>query len=120
MSETTIDEAPLILFRAKDDRIEILNSNAVALGMFPIMKIVVPDPIAMEPGDIYAAISDGIFEANAPDGEEMETERVTDVIRRFREESAAEIIEQIRIATETFTEGAPADDDRTIILIKRT
>ncbi len=113
-------QAPLILFRAKDDRFEILNSNAVALGMFPTMKVVVPDPIMMEPGDIYAAISDGIFEANAPDGEEMETERITAVIRHSRQESAAEIIEQIRIATETFTEGAPADDDRTIILIKRT
>lgn len=113
-------QAPLLLFRAVGQRFEILGSNSVALGMFPTMKVAVPDPIVMEPGDIYAAISDGIFEASAPDGEEMESERVSEVIRQNRNEPAAEIIDRIRTATESFTQGAPADDDRTIILIKRT
>jgi serine phosphatase RsbU (regulator of sigma subunit) len=113
-------QAPLLLFRAAGQKFETLGSNSVALGMFPLIKVVVPDPIVMESGDIYAAISDGIFEASGPDGEEMESERVCEIIRHNRNESAAKIIDQIRTATESFTKGAPADDDRTIILIKRT
>ncbi len=113
-------QAPLLLYRAEAKSFETLGSNSVALGMFPMMKVVVPDPIVLESGDIYAAISDGIFEASAPDGEEMESERVCEIIQQNRNKSATEIIDQIRITTESFTEGAPADDDRTIILIKRT
>ncbi|MEJ2085820.1 MAG: SpoIIE family protein phosphatase [Acidobacteriota bacterium] len=113
-------QAPLLLYRAADDVCQTLGSNSVALGMFPAIKVEVPQPIAFQSGDIYAAISDGIFEASAPDGEEMGTDRVIEVIRQHRRASAADIIDHIRAATDVFTEGAPADDDRTIILIKRT
>jgi len=113
-------QAPLLLYRAADDAFEILGSNSVALGMFPEIKVEVPDPIAFGPGDIYATISDGIFEATAPGGEEMGTDRVTEVIREHRGASAADIIDHIRAATDAFTQGAPPDDDRTIILIQRT
>lgn len=112
-------QAPLLLFRASEERFEYLSSNSVALGMFPTIKVDIPDPISMQSGDIYAAISDGIFEAGGTDDEEMGTDRVAAVIERYRSESAAQIIDRIREATDSFTGGAPADDDRTIILIKR-
>jgi phosphoserine phosphatase len=113
-------QAPLLFFRAADDAFEVLGSNSVALGMFPAINVEVPDPIAFESGDIYTAISDGIFEATAPGGEEMGTDRVTEVIREHRRASAADIIDYVCAATDAFTHGAPPDDDRTIILIKRT
>jgi len=71
------------------------------------------------PGDIYAAISDGIFESEGPAGEEFGIERVQAILREHRGESAAAIVARIRQAVDAFTEGAPAADDRTIVLIMR-
>jgi sigma-B regulation protein RsbU (phosphoserine phosphatase) len=88
-------------------------------GLVAGMQIEVPEPFVMEPGDLYAAISDGIFEAADPADEEFGVERVIEVIRENRDSSAEEILSAIRQATESFTHGAPAEDDRTIILIKR-
>jgi sigma-B regulation protein RsbU (phosphoserine phosphatase) len=99
--------------------IEVLESNAVPLGLFPTLEIHLPDPIQLEPGDIYAVLSDGLFEAKSPQGMEQGTKRICNVIQHHRREPVAGISEGIRSATEEFTQGAPPDDDRTIIIIKR-
>jgi serine phosphatase RsbU (regulator of sigma subunit) len=112
-------QAPLVRYRAASNRFEVLESDAMPFGLVAGMQIEVPEPFVMEPGDLYAAISDGIFEAADPADEEFGVERVIEVIRENLEASAEEILEAIRQATESFTHGAPAEDDRTIILIKR-
>jgi len=112
-------QAPLLHYVAAQDTCHVLNSNAIPLGLLPIMKTEVPPPILLEPGDLYAVLSDGFFEARNPSGEEFETDRVIEIIRRYRHESAGEILRQIRLATDLFTEGAPQDDDQTLVIIKR-
>ena len=87
--------------------------------MFPAMKVEAPAPVRLEPGDLYVVLSDGFFEAKDPQGEEQGTEGVCEVIRRCRDRSAQAIQEELRRATDAFTRGAPPDDDRTIIIIKR-
>ena len=112
-------QAPLLHYVAAEDTCHVLNSNAIPLGLLPIMKTDVPPPILLEPGDLYAILSDGFFEAKNPSGEEFETDRVIEIIRRYRHESAGEILRQIRLATDLFTAGAPQDDDQTLVIIKR-
>jgi serine phosphatase RsbU (regulator of sigma subunit) len=112
-------QAPLLRYRAASDQFEVLDSDAVPFGLLAGMQIEIPKPFAMERGDLYAAISDGIFEATDPADEEFGVERVIEVIREHLRSSAEEILSGIRRATEDFTQGAPAEDDRTIILIKR-
>jgi sigma-B regulation protein RsbU (phosphoserine phosphatase) len=119
LSTFSAGQAPLLLYTAKTDEFEVLESNAVPLGLFPTLEIALPEPIRLEPGDIYAVLSDGLFEAKSPQGMEQGTERICNVIRQHREEPAEVISRRIRVATEEFTHGAPPDDDRTIILIKR-
>jgi sigma-B regulation protein RsbU (phosphoserine phosphatase) len=109
----------LLRYRAATDQFDVLDSDAVPFGLLAGMRIEIPEPFAMERGDLYAAISDGIFEATDPGDEEFGVERVIEVIREHRQAPAAEILAGIRQATEGFTHGAPAEDDRTIILIKR-
>jgi serine phosphatase RsbU (regulator of sigma subunit) len=113
-------QAPLVRYRAVDDHFEVLDSDAMPLGLVAGMQVGLPEPFAMERGDLYAAISDGIFEATDPADEDFGVERVIEVIRENLESTAAEILTAILQATERFTQGAPAEDDRTIILIKRT
>ena len=116
----SIDRGQSLDVRHKEDRFEILDSDAIPLGMFPTIEIAPPTPIELEPGDLFAVLSDGFFEAKNPAGEEQETAPICEVIRRYRSAPCSEIMEHIREATESFTEGAPPDDDRTILLIKRT
>ena len=112
-------QAPLLHYVAAEDTCHVLSSNAIPLGLLPIMKTEVPPPILLEPGDLYAILSDGFFEAKNQSGEEFETDRVIEIIRRYRHESAGEILRQIRLATDLFTAGAPQDDDQTLVIIKR-
>lgn len=112
-------QAPLLLHRAASDRCEVFDSDTIPLGMFGGMKVPEKEPLVLEPGDLYAAISDGIFEAADPAGEEFGTERVVELLRAHREAPLAELLDSLRREVEEFTEGAPPSDDRTVILIRR-
>jgi len=112
-------QAPLLFYRARTDEFTVLDSDAIPLGMFPAMKVVPPEPLKLQPGDLYIVLSDGFFEAKDPEGEEQGTDGICQIIRRYRDESAATIQQELRRATDEFTHGAPPDDDRTIIIIKR-
>ncbi|MCP3979103.1 MAG: SpoIIE family protein phosphatase [bacterium] len=113
-------QAPILHYHAATDSFDVMSSDAMPLGLFDRGPITIPDPIDLEPGDIYAAISDGIFEAANRNEEMFGEERVQQIIRTHREASAEELLGQLRGQTEAFTEGLPPDDDRTIILIKRS
>ena len=112
-------QAPLLHYIREADEFRVLDSHAVPLGLFPAIKVSPTEPIRLQPGDLYAVLSDGFFEAKSPAEEEMGTERLCDIIRRHSRDSADTIQKQIRAATDEFTGGAPQDDDRTIIILKR-
>ena len=73
----------------------------------------------MNKGDIFAVISDGIFESTNSQGKEYGDQRAISIITSHRESSAQEILNALRVDVKEFTEDAPKDDDRTIIIIKR-
>ena len=119
LSTFSAGQAPLLHYIAKTDAFEVLDSNAVPLGLFPTIKVELPEPFQLAPGDLYTVLSDGFFEAKNPQEMEQGTDRICDVIRRHCQEPAETISKRIRVATDEFTQGAPPDDDRTIIIIKR-
>lgn len=112
-------QAPLLLYRAATGEVERLNADTTPLGMFETLPGQASEPLPLAAGDLFAAISDGIFEASAPSGEEFEADRVAEILIEGRNRPAEEIITTLREAVEAFTEGAPPDDDRTIVLIRR-
>ena len=112
-------QGPLLHFHAATGECDVLGADSIPMGMFAGAPITIPEPIALGPGDIFAVISDGIFEAKGPDDEELGVDRAVAVLRRHHQAPASDILDRIRRAVEAFTGGAPADDDRTIILIKR-
>ena len=112
-------QGPLLYYSAGDDRFEVGQGDTTPFGLFEHDRIAVPPSRKMQTGDIFAAISDGIFEA-ARGEVEFGVERVQQIIRERRGDGAVEILDAIRQAQERFTEGAPAGDDRTMLIIKRT
>jgi serine phosphatase RsbU (regulator of sigma subunit) len=119
LTSISAGQAPLLRYAAEPDQFEVLQADATPMGLFGQMQIDEPRRFAMSPGDVFAVISDGIFESADPGGEEFGMDRAMEVIRRNRDATASEILSRIRDAVEEFTRGAPAADDRTIIMIKR-
>ena len=76
-------------------------------------------PIVLGKGDLFAVLSDGIFEAKNAAREEFGEERVNEVLHQHCARSPREILDALRTALAGFTGAEPQDDDRTAILIKR-
>ncbi len=112
-------QAPLLHYRASEDEVRELAADTIPLGMMPVINHPPIEPFVMEPGDIFAVMSDGIYEAENAAQEQFETARTIEVLYRNRHRSAAEISVAIREAVEEFTGGLPANDDRTIVILKR-
>jgi serine phosphatase RsbU (regulator of sigma subunit) len=113
-------QAPILRYDAKRDAFDVMEADTFPLGVVADLEIEVGEPTKMGPGDIVAVISDGIFEALGPSGEQFGTDRVVEVIAAARAGTPGEIIEAVRRAVAEFTGGAPAADDRTGIIIKGT
>jgi phosphoserine phosphatase len=111
-------QAPILRYSAKGDAFDVMDADTLPLGVVDNLEIEVGEPYQMGAGDIVAVISDGIFEAAGSSGQQFGTERVVDVITSARTKSPAEIIAAVRAAVAEHTAGAPAEDDRTGIIIK--
>lgn len=98
--------------------IEQLSSGGFPLGIIRTAEFEIGETI-LSPGDILVVYSDGVSEANNPKGEEFGMERLTDVIQRNLNASAAGIRDKVESALSTFTQTAPANDDITLVIAKR-
>ena len=58
-------------------------------------------------------------EAVSPAGEDFGEVRLAELVGMMREKPASEIVEAIHVAVATFTEGAPAADDITVVIARR-
>lgn len=88
--------------------------------------------LTLEPGDLLVLFTDGVIETHrgratartadarwGPLGEEYGDERLIDVVRRHRSESAEGIVDAIFADVDAFAEGASATDDRTVVVVRR-
>jgi serine phosphatase RsbU (regulator of sigma subunit) len=112
-------QAPLLYYDAARGAWNLLRADTMPLGIVEELDVTLPAPISMETGDLFAVLSDGIFETVDPAGEQFGSERVMDLLAMFQHVSATEIVTALRDAVTVFTKGRPATDDRTAIIIKR-
>jgi serine phosphatase RsbU (regulator of sigma subunit) len=111
-------QGPVYHFHAAEGRFEEVESQSMPLGLFSF-DVELPPPTPLAPGDLYIVLSDGFHEAAGADKELFEEQRVQDVIREHAARSPAEIVEALHVAVNAFTNDAPADDDRTCVIVKR-
>ena len=74
----------------------------------------------LSPGDVLVAYSDGVTEQTNPRGEEFGRERLLQVIEQNVSLTAIGIRDKIEASLSRFAEGTPADDDITLVIVKRT
>jgi sigma-B regulation protein RsbU (phosphoserine phosphatase) len=71
-------------------------------------------------GDLIALYSDGVTEAADPRGEEFGEERLAALLAARRNEPAAAIVQAITAAVAAWCAGAPAADDITVVVARKT
>ncbi len=108
---------PAILLR-KDGEVEWLERTGIPLGLFPDMDYETSE-VCLEPGDTLVLYSDGLTEAANPEEEEFGRERLAEVCRENRSQPPETIAASIDAALETFVEGEPYLDDRTVVILSR-
>jgi sigma-B regulation protein RsbU (phosphoserine phosphatase) len=97
---------------------ETLSGGGVILGILP-MATYQEFTAKLEHGDILILFSDGVTEAADPQDQEFGEKRLAELVASMRDRPAREIVEQIHQAVMAFTEGAPAADDITVVVVKR-
>ncbi len=107
---------PLIVHA--DGTVEHLGAGGLPLGIIPHAEYR-EGRTQLNPGDVLVIYSDGVSEALGPTGEEFGPERLYDVVAQNVNSSASGIRDRIESALTKFAQGTPANDDITLVIVKR-
>lgn len=103
--------------RVTGDTCEQIELPGVPLGsFFGVTYDEVTLPLAN--GDVFVFCSDGVTEAMTREGDEFGAERLLEVVRRTRHETAREIVQAIAGAVDDHRAGFPSNDDTTIVALR--
>lgn len=113
-------QGPLLHYRAERGEFVTVATDAPPFGVMADLAVELQPALPLERGDLFLVISDGLFEARNAAGELFGLDRMRSVLADAATSSAADISAAVRRAVDDFTGHTPADDDRTIIVIRRT
>jgi serine phosphatase RsbU (regulator of sigma subunit) len=100
------------------DQIIYLDRGGVVLGALP-RETYAQGRLELHRGDVLVFYTDGITEAMHPKkADTFGEDRLLQVVTKNRRRRAAEIVRAILDDVRAFTRGAPASDDRTLMIIK--
>lgn len=108
---------PPLLIRPSGE-FQALEGGGMILGIMP-RAVYQEHRAALLPGDVLVLFSDGVTEAADPRGQEFGEQRLADLVCGFRDRPSAEVVDQILQAVISFSEGAPAADDITVVVVRR-
>lgn len=117
MNYTNAGHGPLVLYRASEDTFHFLDTEGMPVGIMPEVTYG-QDFTTLESGDIAVLYTDGITEAMNLQHEEFGMERLQNVIRTYKRESAREIANKILEEVNRFVGNAPQHDDETLLILK--
>jgi sigma-B regulation protein RsbU (phosphoserine phosphatase) len=108
--------------------VRLLEADGPALGVLPT-SLCETQSLALGPGDLLIVATDGLNEANSPDGELFGYDRLLGLVEALADRPAAEIATGLYAAVEQHGSGqspepgatfpaAHQDDDQTLVVIK--
>ncbi len=107
---------PLIV--RSNGSIERLESGGLPLGLMGFAQYEVGSA-HLNQGDVLFVYSDGVSEANDIDENEFGMDRLQDVLAQNVGRTASGIRDKVESALSEFTGTAPANDDITLLIVKR-
>lgn len=109
---------PPLLVRA-DGRVQMLGSGGFPLGLVETAAYEDGEAL-LTPGDTLLIFSDGVSEARNAAGTELGVDRLVDLVRAGRGLDAPTLARAIEQTVDSFSGSAPIDDDRTLLVLKRS
>lgn len=109
---------PPLIVRASGE-VEKLDAGGIVLGILPFSTYE-QNSTVVHPGDVIVLYSDGVTEQFAPDvDDEFGEDRLGQTVAAHRLAPIDRLISVVNDAVTTFTKGAPAADDFTLLLARR-
>jgi phosphoserine phosphatase RsbU/P len=111
---------PPALILAADGTVRaMLGATGCPLGLFEETCYEAEHLPQLAPGDLLLLLTDGVTEAESPDGLVFGMDRALDVVRGCRDLPAAEIVRGLQDAVACFiTDAAERKDDLTVVVCK--
>ena len=109
---------PPIWCRAKDKSTHLVTSSGPPLGILPDIEFTCGTKLPLAPGDVLLFTTDGIIEADTPEGEQFGLKRLRALVAEHSDGTAHEIGEAVGKAVDDFVCGRPLRDDATLITVK--
>lgn len=108
---------PAILLRAGGGE-EWLEATGVPLALFPESGYLERE-VLLGAGDLLVCYSDGISEAEDPEGEPYGPQRIADLCRRTQWDNLDALALALELDLDAFVHGASYTDDRTVVFLRR-
>jgi serine phosphatase RsbU (regulator of sigma subunit)/pSer/pThr/pTyr-binding forkhead associated (FHA) protein len=106
--------APLLV---SADGVRRLETGGTVLGLFEGASYA-EETLAMRPGDIVIAFSDGVTEALNDDGEEFTDERLLASVDAHRQDTPQALLDALLADVQAFSGEAAPSDDVTVVIVR--
>ncbi len=112
-------QGPLLHYKAADQIFDWYSPTSFPVGIMEIESLDPAKEIELLPGDIFAVISDGVYEFHNEAGEQFGEERVEEVFRSFDGDDMETLKDRLLESVFEFSGSAEQLDDITIVLVHR-
>ena len=99
--------------------VRTLESTSPPLGVLENGRLPCGPETPIDPGDVLLLVTDGILEAQAPDGTPFGLDRTIAILRQSPALSAADAVLRIQAEVRRFCVDRPPIDDTTLVVLKR-
>jgi sigma-B regulation protein RsbU (phosphoserine phosphatase) len=114
---TNAGHNPGILLKT-DGSMQELPSHGLPLALFP-GRPYTSSKFSLAPGDLVCLYTDGVTEANSPDGTEFGFPRLKEFLAKQIGHPPTEIEDDLLKELEDHAQGEPFADDRTLLMVRR-
>lgn len=112
-------QGPILHFHAASRLCTRHKPTGFPLGAMRLAASRPAASLALEPGDVLLLLSDGIFEYHDAAQRQFGEDRVERIVAEHHGRSMAELSAILFDAVRDFAQGAPQEDDMTIVLVRR-
>jgi phosphoserine phosphatase len=112
-------QGPILCYKAASGAWADYKPTSFPLAAMPLERLRPAITLELEPGDVLALISDGIFEYHDSKGEQFGEGRARELLAAHHQKPAAELCAVLLDAVKAFAGDAPQEDDMTVVLVKR-
>ncbi len=108
---------PAILYDPVADSFDELKGKGLPLGVDETWEYEEAEMSGLTGGQVVVLATDGVWEARGPDGKMFGKEPLFEIVRKYRDRGAEEILDEIAAALKEFKGGLELEDDITLVVV---